>query len=314
VAPDYPWGEALQLIEQLAPDRRIVNLETAVTASETPWPGKGIHYRMNPAHIGCLRAAGIDACVLANNHVLDWGADGLRDTLATLHAAGIASAGAGTDASQAEAPAALPLPDGTRLLLFAWAGPGCGVDADWAAGDERPGVAWLARLDDAAAQAVSRRVQRDRRDGDRILVSLHWGGNWVDEVPAAHRWFAHRLIEFGAADIVFGHSSHHPLPIEVHAGKLVLYGCGDLINDYEGIAPRGRHRSDLVCLYAPTVSRADGRLQALDIVPFQLRRFRLSKPDPTVLQELHEQLDAGCRAFGTRIDVAGEGRWQLAWD
>ncbi|HUP05613.1 MAG TPA: CapA family protein, partial [Caldimonas sp.] len=90
-----------------------------------------------------------------------------------------------------------------------------------------------------------------------------------DQVPAAHRWFAHRLIELEAADVVHGHSSHHPLPIEVHAGKPVLYGCGDLINDYEGIGPHGAHRSDVVCLYAVTLDRADRRLIRLEIVPPQ---------------------------------------------
>lgn len=314
VALDYPWGDALVELADLAPDLRIVNLETALTASGTPWPGKGIHYRMNPAHVGCLRAARVDACALANNHVLDWGEQGLRDTLAALRAAGIASAGAGIDEQQASAPAVLPLPGGARLLLFAWASPGSGVPADWAARRDRAGVALLPRLDEAGAQAVWATVASHRRAGDRVVVSLHWGENWVDRVPAAHRRFAQRLIDLGAADVVHGHSSHHPLPIEVHAGKLILYGCGDLINDYEGITPHGHLRSDLGCLYAATLSLADGRLRALRIVPLQLRRFRLSSPDPEALQGLYELLDAPCRAFGTRIDRTDAGRWQLAWD
>jgi len=78
-------------------DLRIANLETAVTSAETPWPGKGIHYRMHPQNIGCLSAAHISACALANNHVLDWGYDGLSETLQTLDAAGIAHSGADND-------------------------------------------------------------------------------------------------------------------------------------------------------------------------------------------------------------------------
>src|SRR2546426_3787271 len=67
------WGDALGELERLRPEARIINLETAVTRSDDYWTGKGIHYRMHPANIGCLRVAGIDACALANNHVLDFG-------------------------------------------------------------------------------------------------------------------------------------------------------------------------------------------------------------------------------------------------
>jgi len=78
---DYIWGDALRELERDEVDLRIANLETAVTSAETPWPHKGIHYRMNPRNIGCLVSAKISACALANNHVLDWGYDGLLETL-----------------------------------------------------------------------------------------------------------------------------------------------------------------------------------------------------------------------------------------
>src|SRR5215472_1712940 len=77
LSADYIWGHALQELECGRLDLRIVNLETAITSAETPWPGKGIHYRMHPQNIGCLTAAQISACALANNHLLDWGYDGL---------------------------------------------------------------------------------------------------------------------------------------------------------------------------------------------------------------------------------------------
>jgi len=67
------WGDALDEFARMRPDMRIVNLETAVTQSED-WLPKGINYRMHPANVGCLEAAAIDCCVLANNHVLDWSA------------------------------------------------------------------------------------------------------------------------------------------------------------------------------------------------------------------------------------------------
>ena len=92
---DYIWGEALPELQRAEVDLSIINLETAITTVETPWPGKEIHYRMHPRNMDCLSVAGINGCGLANNHVLDWGYEGLSETLRTLNAAGVKHAGAG---------------------------------------------------------------------------------------------------------------------------------------------------------------------------------------------------------------------------
>src|ERR687892_137651 len=89
-------------------------------------------------------------------------------------------------------------------------------------------------LSDATADAVTGRVQRLKRPGDVAVASIHWGSNWGYAVPPAHVRFAHRLVD-GGVDIVHGHSSHHPRALEVYRRKLVLYGCGNFIDDYEGI-------------------------------------------------------------------------------
>ena len=130
---DYIWGDALQELERAEVDFRIVNLETAVTSAETPWPGKGIHYRMQPQNIGCLSAAHISACALANNHVLDWGYDGLSETLRSLGAAGIAHSGAGNDANEAMQPAVLGTVGKGRVLLFSFGATTSGIPEDWKA-------------------------------------------------------------------------------------------------------------------------------------------------------------------------------------
>jgi poly-gamma-glutamate capsule biosynthesis protein CapA/YwtB (metallophosphatase superfamily) len=102
---DYIWGDALAELDRAGVDLRIINLETSITSSEDYWRDKEIHYRMHPRNIDCITAARIDCCCLANNHVLDWGYDGLAETLRTLDAAGIAHTGAGRDAVEAAAPA-----------------------------------------------------------------------------------------------------------------------------------------------------------------------------------------------------------------
>src|SRR5512134_679911 len=142
----YVWGDALEELRTRAPQARIVNLETAATLAEDPWPGKGIHYRMHPRNVACLAAAGIECCVLANNHVLDWGHAGLEETLDTLQRAGLRTAGAGRDEEDAAAPAVIEWAAGGRALVFAYAMQSAGVPPDWAAGPARAGVNLLADL------------------------------------------------------------------------------------------------------------------------------------------------------------------------
>jgi poly-gamma-glutamate capsule biosynthesis protein CapA/YwtB (metallophosphatase superfamily) len=279
VEPAYPWGDALATLRREDIDWRIVNLETAVTCNDEAWPGKGINYRMHPANVDCLTQARIDCCVLANNHVLDWGHVGLRDTLASLQAAGMRAAGAGEDGPQAWRPAEFLLSQQKRLLVFAVALASSGVPAAWAADKDHAGVARLPDLSAKSLATLEREIARHRQRGDVVLLSVHWGGNWGLQIPHEHRDFAHRLIDDGLVDLVHGHSSHHPLPYEVHHGKLVLYGCGDLLNDYEGIGGHGSLRCDVGCLYVATVADADGALEELEIEPFRLCRFRLSRAE-----------------------------------
>lgn len=115
----YVWGDALAELTRVAPDLRIINLETAITTSDDWWRGKEVHYRMHPANISVLTVARIDCCTLANNHVLDWGYGGLRETLATLWQAGVQSAGAGTNREEADSPAVLEVAGKGRVLV-AW--------------------------------------------------------------------------------------------------------------------------------------------------------------------------------------------------
>jgi poly-gamma-glutamate synthesis protein (capsule biosynthesis protein) len=269
--PAYIWGDALAELERERPDARIVNLETAVTRSDAR-AAKGINYRMSPENAGCLAAARIDCCVLANNHVLDWGRPGLVETLDTLHALGMRTAGAGRDEREATAPARVR----DNLLVFACGLDSAGVPEDWAAGPASPGVSRLPDLSRKTADALVDRIFPLKRRGDIAVVSVHWGANWGYQVSHRQRSFARRLVDAGAADLVHGHSSHHPLAIERYRERLILYGCGDLLNDYEGISGHEEFRPQLGLLYFPTLA-ADGRLDALALKAMRVHRFRLER-------------------------------------
>jgi poly-gamma-glutamate capsule biosynthesis protein CapA/YwtB (metallophosphatase superfamily) len=299
----YVWGEALEELRNRAPVARIVNLETAVTVSEDAWPGKGIHYRMHPRNIPCLAAAGIDCCVLGNNHVLDWGHAGLEETLDTLHRAGLRIAGAGLDAGSAEAPAAIEWAGGGRVLVFSYAMQSSGVPPGWAAGPGRPGVNLLADLSRQSCDAIARQVAAARRPGDRVVVSLHWGGNWGYEVSREERAFAHRLVDAGAVDVLHGHSSHHPRGIELYRGRAILYGCGDFINDYEGIGGHEAWRPELCLMVFATLQGEGGGVRELALVPMRMRRFRLQRASDEEAAWLARTLDRESRELGTRVEL-----------
>jgi poly-gamma-glutamate synthesis protein (capsule biosynthesis protein) len=307
----YVWGDLLAELEARAPERRIVNLETSVTTSEQAVP-KGINYRMHPANVACLLAARLECCVLANNHVLDWGVAGLRETLDTLRAAGIATAGAGQGADEAERPAAFETTGGGRILVFGFGAGGSGIPPDWAATQARPGVNLLPDLSPRSASLAVERVRRWRRPGDRVVASIHWGGNWGYAVAREQRELAHRLLDEGVADVVHGHSSHHPKGIEVHRGRLVLHGCGDLLNDYEGIAGYEEFRAELVLAYFATLEPS-GELARLELTPFRIRRFRLERVGGDDAAWLRDTLDRECRELGTSLELTPDRTLALRW-
>jgi poly-gamma-glutamate capsule biosynthesis protein CapA/YwtB (metallophosphatase superfamily) len=182
VSPTYIWGDALAELERLAPDARIINLETSVTTSDEAWPGKAIYYRMHPFNVDCLTAADVDVCVLANNHVLDYGRSGLEETICTLSDGGLTIAGAGDSIDQAREPAMVDLGSGGRLLVFAVGVESSGIPTAWAAAAASSGVHLLRAISDGTADELVERVHGYKRHGDIALASIHWGDNWGYEV------------------------------------------------------------------------------------------------------------------------------------
>ena len=302
----WPWGDALRMLHELAPDVRVGNLETSITRSGDFAPGKAVHYRMSPDNVPCLAAVAPDVCALANNHVLDFGRTGLADTLVVLSDAGLGAVGAGGDARAAREPAIVPVRGDTRVIVFACGMPSSGIPPSWAAGPMRSGVNLVPDLSDRSAAEITDQFSVAKRCGDIVVVSVHWGSNWGYDVSPDQRHFAHRLLD-GGADIVHGHSSHHPRPIEIYRDKLVLYGCGDFVNDYEGIASHESFRDDLRLMYFAAVDPDTGALTALRLAAMQARQMRLHHASPADEAWLRTVLDRISRPFATRVDSDSDG-------
>jgi len=313
VDPGWPWGDALTILDAWQPHVRVLNVETSVTTSSDFAPGKAIHYRMHPGNVDCLRSVRPDVCGLANNHVLDFGGRGLVETLETLDSAGLSHAGAGRTLAEASRPAVVAA-GGRRVRVYAVGSESSGVPAGWAATDDRAGVAYVPELSDVGADALLDRIRDPVPSDDEIVVvSVHAGSNWGYRVPRPYVRFAHRLID-GGVGLVHGHSSHHPRPVEVYRGRLVLYGCGDLINDYEGIGGRESFRSELRLLYLATLDADSHALKELRMVPVRARRLRLEAAEHADVVWMRRRLARVSRPFGTAVragpdDTVMVGGW-----
>jgi len=311
VGPAYIWGAAMDEFARMRPDARIINLETSITRSED-YAHKGINYRMSPENADCLRAAAIDCCVLGNNHILDWGRCGLLETLATLENFHVKSAGAGKNLAQASAPAILEVAGDHRLLVFSFGCVTSGIPDSWAATSGHPGINLLTEISEKTAARVADEIARVHGPDDLVIVSVHWGPNWGYAVSAAQRSFAYTLIDRAGVSIVHGHSSHHPKAIEVYHDRLILYGCGDFLNDYEGIGGYEKYRDDLVLMYFADVGPA-GTLAALEIVPLQIKKFQLVYPSKDDICWIQHNLDRESRIFNAGVETQSDRYLALRW-
>ena len=146
-----------------------------------------------------------------------------------------------------------------------------------------------------------------------IVVSIHWGPNWGYDIPEEQRHFAHTLIERADVSVIHGHSSHHAKGIEIYRDRLILYGCGDFLNDYEGIQGYEDYRGDLALMYFADIEPATRTLSAVEIVPLQIHKFSLVRPSGPDIDWVRQTLDRESRKFGTSVAVISPGRLALSW-
>ncbi|MEQ8961888.1 MAG: CapA family protein [Coleofasciculus sp. C2-GNP5-27] len=310
----YIWGDALEEFERVSPDLRLINLETSITKSDEYWQDKLIHYRMHPDNTPCLTAAHIDYCSLANNHVIDWGYTGLQETLDTLTKLNVKSAGAGHNQKEAAAPAVMEIEGKGRVIVFSWGFQTSGIPRSWAPTDDKLGVNRLTDVSDQTILEIKENVRYVKRPRDIVVASIHWGGNWGYQVPGEQREFAHKLIDQAGVDIIHGHSSHHVKGIEVYREKLILYGCGDLLTDYEGISGYEQYRDDLNLMYFVSVKPATGQLINLQMTPTQIKNMRLNRTSTTDTLWLRDVLNREGKKFRDRVKLNPDNTLTLQWE
>lgn len=314
VSWSYIWGDAVKEFDKFSPDVKLINLETAITESDDYWSNKRINYRMHPQNINCLKAVNIDYCSLANNHVIDWGYPGLVETIDVLNKNGIKNSGAGMYLDEAETPSVIDVEGKGRVIVFSCGLKSSGIPPEWAASERRPGVNMLKDLSDSTVKHICSEIKAKKRHGDVAVVSIHWGGNWGYDISKEHIEFAHKLVDRAGVDIIYGHSSHHIKGIEVYKEKPIFYGCGDFLNDYEGISGYENYRDDLSLMYFLNVNRFSGRVIDISMVPMQIKKMKVNRAGVEDAEWIKDVLSREGKRFGTKAELKLDSTISLNWD
>ncbi|HOT47346.1 MAG TPA: CapA family protein [Spirochaetota bacterium] len=216
---DYPFYKIKN--ELLKYDFIIANLETPITERGMPVNSKPYTFRINHDTAECLNDLKLDAVSIANNHLMDYGPEGMKDTLAHLKKINIRHAGGGDTLDEARRPVRLSY-DGTDIIILAY--------------NERPPAAFSASAQSAGIATldiplIKEDIETHRRNNNIVIVSLHWGIEHTIVPQTYQIALAHAIIDYGA-DAIIGHHPHWPQGIELYRGKPIVYSLGNFINGY----------------------------------------------------------------------------------
>lgn len=286
-APESVYGDLLPVLR--GADLRVVNCECALTSAATPVSKSGAVFKGGPAHVKGLTVVPFEVACLANNHVLDYGVKGLRETLSVLHRQGIRTVGAGLTEAEAHAPLTLRVNGQTIHIVNISEG------EDLTASTGGPGVfGWdIPR----AADTIRQRKKR----GGVVIVVAHAGLEYVP-YPPPYVVSAYRALVNAGADCVIGHHPHVPQGIEQWRGRTIIYSLGNFAF-YQPTRLLQRKTGFCVAL------RCEGpRITGVDLYPYRITDTGLRRLDAREQASFNRSLTRTSRPFGT---AAGPAR---AWD
>jgi len=285
---DYPFAATAGLLQRA--HLAIGNLEAPLTTGGTEYRAKRFRFRADPATAKALRQAGFSVLTLANNHILDYGAAGLADTLQALTGAQLAAAGAGTNLAQAREPAML-VRAGRRVAVLAYS---LTQPTEFFARPDHAGTA------PAYGVFVTADIRQARQQADTVIVSFHWGGELEATPRRAQRALARRAIDAGAT-IVLGHHPHVLQGIEFYGNGVICYSLG---NFTFGSGSRTTISSMIAQITVPDTGPPE-----LEIVPLSVdNRATAYQPQPltgTAAEAAITAINQLSRPLGTTIVADG---------
>jgi poly-gamma-glutamate capsule biosynthesis protein CapA/YwtB (metallophosphatase superfamily) len=260
-----------------------------------------------------LKEAQVSYVSLANNHTLDFSEEGLLETVRTVKGAGIAFAGAGESHEEACRPAVLELKHEeetyTVQVYSASDHP-----TDWSSVPNFHLIDYLP----FTRKRLKSLLTSTYPEPDLKVFSIHWGPNYSWTPSHDIRSLAHFLIDECGVDLIHGSSSHHIQGTEIYNGRLIIYGCGDFVDDY---AVNKAYRNDLSALWRVGVEVAEEeqkrlKVKRLEIFPnrikhFQAHQLKNEDPDHRWVCKRFEEL---CRDLGTEVRPTFGERGQMVVD
>lgn len=217
---NYPWTKVSSYFTE--DDLTIVNLETSVTTGGKKWPNKQFNFRSNPNSIDGMVKSGVEVATLANNHVLDYGYEGLLDTLKTLDSYNIKYTGAGKNKKDAIS-GIIVEEKGVKIGILAFSR--IIPDVKWYATKNRAG---LVSGYDPYVNEMTKRIAEMKKEADIVILSIHWGVERSTTPRKQEINLAKKAIDSGA-DIVVGHHPHVLQGIQVYKGKPIFYSLGNFV-------------------------------------------------------------------------------------
>lgn len=298
--PEQIWDAGLRALAGSL-DLLICNLECCLSERGRPTdriPGKPFFFRGPPGAVDALRAIGVGAVTVANNHALDFGEEALEDTIALLDRAGIAAAGAGPGVDRAHATAVMSAAGRQVALVAVTDHP-----RQYAVTPGRPGVAY-ARLRDGIPDWMLRRISDARARGHLVVTFPHWGPNMTTRPAPWQRERAAELLAAGA-HLVAGHSAHVFHGAQWTSHGPVLYDLGDALDDY-AVDPILRNDLGILAVWRP--DRGDGGLQ---LTGLRLTYAQTGLATGADAQWIYLRLREACGALGTGVERISENTFRV---
>lgn len=282
----YPWGTILPELKRK--DFILINLETTLTNSTTIVP-KVFNFKADPAVVKTLKIGNIQVVNLANNHSLDFGIEGLEETIATLNQAEIAHVGVGMNMSEAQKPVII-VRNGVRIGIIGLTD----NEPTWIATNTKPGTNYISIS--SPPKAVFEAVKDLKSKVDICIITIHCGPNMQEYPSEEFIRLAHRIVDAGA-DIFHGHSAHVVQGIQKYKDRIIIYDSGDFVDDY---AVDPQLRNDLSFLFSVEVEHY--KLKRLILLPVIISNMQVNKAEGADAQLIIDLMKKRSIPFGTLFE------------
>ncbi|TNJ58672.1 CapA family protein [Paenibacillus hemerocallicola] len=249
------YGDLLPLLRNS--DVNIINVETTLGSHGLPIPKAGPNFRADENAVRALTAVPFHVACMANNHIMDYGADSLRRTLDVLREAGLQTVGAGLTGEEAARPLFLEIGDIAVAII------NCGEGEACCSIDNGPGANGF------ELSGLTRQIRHVKSQADHVLVLFHGGREYAPMPPEYVVNGLREAAEAGASAVI-AHHPHVPQGIEIYGGVPIVYSQGNFVFWQEDDAFY-KHTGYLVHLDV----RKD-RISGMEISPYVIERNGLS--------------------------------------